>query len=519
MIYRTARLRCQKQRLKRNPPIKLRSRIHSVLAVLISLAGFQAMADQPQPPVGKTTSMWGFTPDRNLVSDETDLPTEWDAESGQGIKWVVELGSQTYAGPLVHDGKVFVGTNNQATYNPKLTGDRGVLAAFNEEDGQFLWQITHTKLTSGRVNDWPQQGICSTPFVEGDRLYYISNRCQVVCVDTEGFLDGENDGPYKDEAETSQIDGDIIWIYDMMDELDVFPHNLATCSPVGAGGLLFVETSNGVDEGHIHIPSPLAPSFIALKQETGELVWEDDSPGGHILHGQWANPAYAVIDNQPQVVFPGGDGWIYSFQPDNGELIWKFDCNPKDAEWELGGRGTRNSIIATPVIHHNRVYIGVGQDPEHGEGDGHLWAIDATQTGDVTESGVIWHFGGQDFNRTMSTVAILQSHQPEAESRIGHSGLLFVADLSGFVYCLNVDTGERYWTYDTFAAIWGSTFVADGKVYIGDEDGDVVILAAEKEKKVLFETNMGSAVYTTPVAHDGVLYIAGRNKLFAIHNQ
>ena len=108
-----------------------------------------------------------------------------------------------------------------------------MIAAFNESDGKFLWQSTHTKLTTGRVNDWPQQGICSTPYIEGDRLYYISNRCQVVCVDTEGFLDGENDGPYTEETETSEIDGDIIWIYDMMEELDVFPHNLATCSPVG----------------------------------------------------------------------------------------------------------------------------------------------------------------------------------------------------------------------------------------------------------------------------------------------
>ncbi|HIO79426.1 TPA: hypothetical protein EYG59_12670 [Candidatus Poribacteria bacterium] len=450
--------------------------------------------------------MWGFTPSRNLVSDETNLPTEWDPDTGKNIKWVTQLGSQTYAGPIIHGGKVFVGTNNQTIYNPKLTGDRGVIAAFNESDGQFLWQSTHTKLTAGRVNDWPQQGICSTPYIEGDRLYYISNRCQVVCVDTEGFLDGENDGPYTEEAETSKIDGDIIWVYDMMEELDVFPHNLATCSPVGAGALLFVETSNGVDEGHIHIPSPLAPSFIALKKETGELVWEDASPGQNILHGQWANPAYAVINQQPQVVFPGGDGVIYALEPETGELIWKFDCNPKGSVWELGGRGTRNSIISTPVIHNNQVFIAVGQDPEHGEGVGHLWAIDATQKGDVTESAGIWHFGNKDYNRTMSTVAI-------------QNGLLFTADLSGFVYCLNADTGQHYWTYDTFAAIWASTFVADGKVYIGDEDGDLAVLEASNEKKLLYEVNMGSAIYTTPVAKSGVLYIVSRNKLFAIENQ
>ena len=452
------------------------------------------------------TSMWGFTPSRNLVSDETDLPEKWDPETGLNIKWRAALGSQTYAGPILIGGKVFVGTNNQGLRNPKLTGDRGVIMAFRESDGEFLWQSTHTKLPSGRVNDWPQQGVCSAPFIEGDRLYYVSNRCEVVCIDTEGFLDGENDGAFKNETDASDIDADTIWIYDMMEELDVFPHNLATCSPVGAGDLLFVITSNGVDEGHIHIPSPFAPSFIALNKKTGELVWEDASPGENILHGQWSNPAYGVIAGKPQVIMPGGDGWVYSLEPETGKLIWKFDCNPKDSVWELGGRGTRNSIISTPVIYANRIYVGVGQDPEHGEGIGHLWAIDATGKGDVTESNAVWHFGNQDYNRTMSTVAI-------------DDDLLYTADLSGFVYCLNAHTGEHYWTYDTFAAIWGSPFVADGKVYIGDEDGDVAVLKAGKQMELVFEVNMGSAVYTTPVAKDGVLYVASRNVLFAMKEE
>ena len=447
--------------------------------------------------------MWGFTPGRNMVSAATGLPVSWNTDTGAGIRWSAPLGSQTYAGPLLYGDQVFVGTNNQGLRNPALTGDRGVVMAFGRTDGRFLWQSTHTKLPAGRVNDWPQQGVCSTPYVEGDRVYYISNRCEVVCIDARGFTDGENDGDYVAETDTSAIDADVIWKLDMIEELNVFPHNLATCSPTGAGNLLFVTTSNGVDEGHVAIPSPFAPSFIAVDKRTGAVVWKDASPGEGILHGQWSNPAYGVVKGEGQVVFPGGDGWIYSFEPETGELIWKFDCNPKDTVWELGGRGTRNNIVSTPVILDDRVYVGVGQDPEHGEGAGHLWCIDATGTGDVTESAAVWHLGGGDYHRTMSTVAI-------------HDGLLYTADLSGFVYCLDVSTGEMHWTYDTFAAVWGSALVADGKVYIGDEDGDIAILRAGKSLEVLKEINMGSSVYTTPVAEDGVLYIASRNRLFAI---
>ncbi len=448
-------------------------------------------------------AMWGGTTERNMISNEKNLPEKWDPGSGLNIKWSAPLGSQTYGNPVISGGKVFVGTNNEGKRNPKLTGDHGVVMCFQESDGKFLWQATSTKLASGRVNDWPLQGVCSSPYIEGDRLYYISNRAEVICVDTEGFLDGENDGPFKTEADTSRSDADVIWKYDMIGELEVFPHNLAVCSPIAAGDMLFVVTANGVDEGHIHIPSPHAPSFIAVNKNTGQLAWQDNSPGTNIMHGQWSNPAYSVIKGVPQVIFPGGDGVLYSFEPQTGKLIWKFDCNPPDAFYELGGSGTKNDFIGTPVIYEDKVYIGLGQDPEHGEGISHLYAIDATQKGDVTKTATVWHRGYKDFNRTMSTVAIVD-------------GLLFTADLSGFVYCLNVQTGELHWSYDTFAAIWGSPLVADGKVYIGDEDGDVAVLKAAKEKELLYEVNMGSAVYTSPVAKNGVLYVTNRSTLFAL---
>jgi outer membrane protein assembly factor BamB len=447
--------------------------------------------------------MFGGTPSRNMVSDQKNLPEKWDVESGENIKWTAKIGSQTYAGPIVAGGKVFVGTNNEALKNPKLTGDRGNVMAFDAATGKFLWQSAHAKLGAGRVNDWPLQGVCSTPVIEGDRLYYVSNRAELVAVDTEGFLDGENDGPFSGETEKGETDADFIWILDMIGELDVFPHNLAASSPLLVGDLIFLHTGNGVDEGHINIPSPDAPSFIAVNKKTGKLVWEDNSPGENVLHGQWSSPSHAVINGKSMVFFPGGNGWLYAMEAETGKPVWQFDLNPKDAEWELGGSGTRNYVIAMPVVYDGRIYIGVGQDPEHGEAPGHLYAIDPTKEGDVTEKAVVWHLANEKFNRTLSSVA-------------GKDGLIYAADLSGNVYCADAKTGEVFWVYETFAAIWGSPYLADGKVYIGDEDGDVAILREGKKKEVIAEINMGAAVYTTPWAKDGVLYIATREKLFAV---
>jgi outer membrane protein assembly factor BamB len=446
-------------------------------------------------------SMWGGRPDRNMVSAEKNIPRTWDVKTKTNIKWVAELGSQSYGNPVIADGKVFAGTNNQLGRNPKFKEDRGVLMCFRESDGEFLWQMTHTKMESGRVNDWPEQGVCSSPAVSAadKRVYYVSNRAEVMALDTEGFRDGENDGPYKEETETSEIDGDIIWKLDMYTDLGVFPHNMAATSPMIVGDLLFVNTSNGVDESHVNIPSPRSPSFLAINRHTGEIVWEDGSPGDKILHGQWSSPAYGTVNGKAQVMFGGGDGWLYSFEAETGKLIWKFDANPKESEYKQG-RGDRNEIIATPVFHDNKVYFPVGQDPEHGEGIGHLWAIDATKTGDVTESGLVWR---HPFRRSISTVAI-------------DSGIVYAANFSGFLHALDLKSGKLLWEHDLLAAIWGSPYVVDGKVMIGDEDGDLTVLKTGPVKEVLSEINFGNTVYGTPVVANGVLYVMTRSHIYAI---
>ena len=474
---------------------------HSVLWLLlvsVVTAGAIARAQGTTPLMGGDWPMWGGTAIRNMVSFMKGIPTTWDVQAGKNVKWVASLGSQTYGNPVVASGVVLVGTNNELLRDPKQGGDRGVVMAFRESDGEYLWQATHEKLSSGRVNDWPFQGVASSPLVLGERVYYVNNRAELVCADLRGFRDGENDGPFNEEKFTSEVDADFIWKLDMMgDELGVFPHNLANSSPVSSGDLIFINTSNGQDESHVNVPSPRAPALIAVNKDTGKVVWEDGSPGDQILHGQWSTPAVGTIGGVEQVVNGQGDGWVRGFVAATGEKLWEFDLNPKDAVWPK----TRNEIISTPVIVDNVVYIANGQDPEHGEGVGHAYAIDATKRGDITESGRIWHY--DKIRRSISTAAV-------------HDGLVYFADFSGFVHCLDAKTGQPYWTHDMFAAVWGSTMYIDGRIYIGDEDGDVTVLQAGKELKVLSEINMNSSIYSTPVPANGVLYINNRNQLFAL---
>jgi outer membrane protein assembly factor BamB len=441
--------------------------------------------------------MWGGSPDRNMVSDATGLPTDWDVKTGRNIKWVASLGSQSYGNPVVSGGVVLVGTNNESMRDPKQGGDRGVVMAFREATGEFMWQATFEKLSSGRANDWPFQGIASSPLVLDGKAYFMSNRAVVMAVDIQGFQDNENDGPVKDEKLTGKNDVDVLWTFDTMEEVGNFPHNLANSSPVAYGNMIFVSTGNGQDESHVNIPSPRAPAIIALDYETGKLMWEDASPGSRILHGQWSTPSVGTIGGVVQVVHGQGDGWVRGYEAKTGKKLWEFDTNPKESVWPK----TRNEVIATPVIVDNVVYIANGQDPEHGEGVGHLYAIDATKRGDITQTGRLWQF--DKIRRSISTASV-------------KDGLIYYPDFSGFLYCLDAKTGKEIWMHDMFAAMWSSTMVADGKVYLGDEDGDVVVMQAGREKKVLAEPNMGTSVYSTVITANGVMFIMTRNNLYAI---
>jgi outer membrane protein assembly factor BamB len=136
---------------------------------------------------------------------------------------------------------------------------------------------------------------------------------------------------------------------------------------------------------------------------------------------------------------------------------------------------------------------------------------------DNPNSGVVWKFTGagdlngngkpdfeEEFHRSISTVAI-------------KNDLLFVPDFSGLFHCVDAQTGKHQWNYDMLAAAWGSAMICGDKVYVGDEDGDIAVFNLTKEQHdPLAEINMGNAVYSTPIVANGVLYIANKDKIFAI---
>ena len=490
------------------------SALFSVVAAAMAAAN-----DQPQ---------WGELFSRNMISNETGLPDTLDPALKNNIKWSVHLGTTTHSTPIVSGGKVFIGTNNETPRDPHHVGDRGVLMCLDEKDGSLIWQLTVPKLEDDPFLDWPKMGMCSPVTVEGDRVYVVSNRGEVMCLDTNGLANG-NDGPYQDEAkhmtprnapaeEAGKTDADIIWLFDMPAEIKIHTHDSAHCSILIDGNYLYVNTGNGVDSTHRRIRAPDAPSLIVLDKRTGKLVAQDgELIGPRIFHCTWSSPSIGEVNGQRLVFYGGGDGICYAFEavkeplpkelPMTLKRVWRYDSDPtapKENVHQFQGNKTvsPSNITGMPVFLNGRIYLTAGGDTFQGKAQSWLKCIDASKTGDITPSGEIWSYPLS--GHSMCTPAI-------------RDGLIYVTDTSGKIHCVDAETGKPYWVHETKAEMWGSVLLADGKLYASTRKGSFWVLAAGKEKKLISTVQLGgNGTSGTPTAANGIVYVATMTTLYAL---
>ena len=465
-----------------------------------------------------------------MVSDERGLADSFDPKSGKNIKWVANLGDQSYATPIVAGGKVLIGTNNEVPRDPKHQGDRGVLMCFDEKDGRFLWQLVVPKMEDDPYLDWPKVGMASAPTVEGDRVYVLSNRGEVLCLNLNGMANG-NQGPFKDEArhmtprgaakiQTESTDADIIWVCDLVKEAGVHIHDQVEGSILIDGDLLYVNSCNGVDNTHRVIRSPDAPSLVVLDKRSGRIVAADrERIGPDIFHCTWSSPSLGEVGGRRLIFFGGANGVCYAFEalrsaaPDGHvadlDEAWRFDCDPSGPKHNIHSylsnrRQGPSEILGMPVFHNGRVYVTAGGDLWWGKRKGWLKCIDASKTGDITHTGEVWSYPvGRE---TCSTPAV-------------YEGLVFVADCGGVIHCVDADTGQLYWTHKADGPMWASPMVADGKLYIGTRGGEFDVLAASRQKHLISSSQIGEPISATATVANGTLFIATMSHLYAVQNE
>ncbi len=497
-------------------------------AVLIS--GSLLAADAPQ---------WGQAWSRNMVSNERGLVADFDLKTRRNVKWVAKLGNETHSTPVIAKGRVYIGTNNSDPRDPKHQGDRGVLMCFDEATGQLLWQLVVPKREEDRFHDWPNSGISSPATVEGDRIYIVSNRGEVMCLDAKGMANG-NDGPFKDEGAhmvprdtngpvsaamtPGTLDADILWLFDLTKGAGIWSHDAAHSSILIHGDHLYLNSGTGVDNTHKKIRTPEAPGLVVFDKNTGAYLARDgERTAPNTFHCTWSAPSMATVNGKPVVFFCGGNGVVYGFEPlaatksepgrtatvQTLKKLFEFDFDPAAPRTEVhrfntNRRESPSNIFGMPVFFDGKLFVAGGGDIFWGKNEAWLKCIDAAKVGDVTHSAQVWSYPLE--KHVLSTPAIFD-------------GLAFIADCGRKMHCVDAKTGKPYWTHDIKGEAWASPYVADGKVFLGTRSGNFYVWAAGKEKKVLNEMELKVPISATVTAANGVLYLATMQNLYAIAPQ
>jgi outer membrane protein assembly factor BamB len=501
---------------------------------LLSILMLMTLVDE-RPACGLDQPQWGAAWSRNMVSAETNLPDSFDPGTGRNIKWTATLGTEAHSTPVVAGGRVYIGTNNGHPRDPKHQGDRGVLMCFAEGSGRFLWQLVVPKREEDPYFDWPNSGISSPATVEGDFVYIVSNRGEVMCLDAKGLANG-NDGPFKEEGshmtlakdrgtsilQPGSTDADILWLFDLTTGAGIWSHDAAHSSILIHGDYLYLNTGTGVDNTHKKIRTPDAPSLVVFDKKSGRIIARDyERIAPNIFHSTWCSPSMAEVNGKPVVFFGGGNGVVYAFEaleqgkaipaPGAGppvalKKIWQFDFDPGAPKQEVhrfnsNRREGPSDFYGMPVFYRNRIYIAGGGDLWWGKNEAWLKCIDATRRGDVTRDGCVWSYALQ--KHVLGTPAI-------------SGDLLFLADCGRTFHCLNPDTGKPYWTNELAGECWASPLVADGKVYLGTRSGAFYVFAASREKKLISEVELHEPISATATAANGCVYVATMSKLYCL---
>jgi outer membrane protein assembly factor BamB len=447
---------------------------------------------------------------RNEVDRSEKEAPVWDCAMGQHVVWHVHIDGFS-GSPVVYRGKVLLGTNYSLPRNRPSAAKAGVMSCFSKARGEFLWQAVHPRLLE-RDNDMPG-AMYNRSSVDGDRVYYVSNAGELVCLDLNGFHGDKNDGPIQKETHTRHTDAKVIWKLDMVGKLGVYKRDAADAysqlpGTLVVNDLVYCVTGNGNGPGMAKVPKPNAPSFLAVDKMTGKIAWSSNAPGKDIIYGQWSAPVFARVDGLPQVIFPGGDGLLYSFEPLTGHLLWKIDLNPPGATRRRpGSLGTRDFFVAVPTVAEDNLYVGMSQEPEAGTDPRRpLFAIDLGQAQKGPERAIRWRFVDKEFGGTFGSTAVAD----EVVYTLGGKGVLFALDLQ---------TGRELWRSHLSQDGGGdllAPYVHAGKVFAGD-GSTLFVFRSGRTKKCLGRYEFDDLVQGMPTVDGEILYVTTRKSLWALH--
>ena len=441
---------------------------------IVRTAGNRAPA-RPEPGAQKGSWPSFRGPQASGVAERQNLPDQWNGKTGENILWRTAIPGLAHSSPIVWGDRIFVtsasSSDPKATFRPGLYGDgdaskdqshhRWIIYALDKRTGKILWErIAHQGVPVNKRHIKSTYAN-STPATDG--------RIVVAWFGSQG-------------VHAYDVNGRFLWKVDL-GRLDLGAYDIPTyewgpaSSPIIWNNLVILQCDTQADS-----------FLLALDADTGKTVWKterEEIPS-------WGTPTVATTSAGP-VLVANASNYIRGYDPRTGKELWRL--------------GRSSKITApTPVFTDGMFVIVSGRAPERP-----IFVVRAGARGDLTlpdgkasSEAVVWSRTGRG------------SYMP---TPLVYNGILYVLANNGLFDAYDLRTGEE--VYRQRLPLVGSGFsaspvAADGKIYLSNEDGDILVIAAGQKFAHIATNSMGELLMATPALSDGVMYVRSSASLFAI---
>jgi outer membrane protein assembly factor BamB len=404
-----------------------------------------------------------------------NLPDRWDGALGENILWRTPIAGLAHSSPVVWGDRVFVTTaissNPDATFRPGLYGDgdasgdrtphRWMIYAIDKASGEMLWERVAHEGTPTEKRHIKSTYASATPVTDG--------RIVIAWFGSQG-------------VHGYDVNGAFLWKVDL-GHVNTGAYDIPTYEWGPASSPIIWN-----DRVILQVDTQTDSFLLALDAATGETVWQttrDELPS-------WGTPTIADAPDGPQLV-TNASNFIRGYDPRTGRELWR-----------LGG--SSKITAPTPLFAGGLWIVASGRAPERP-----LFAVRPSARGDITLPAGLTSSDAVAWSRTGRG-----SYMP---TPLAYDGLLYVLNNNGVFDAYDLRTGEEVYRQridnvgNGFSA---SPVAADGRIYLANEDGDIIVIAAGREFTQLAINPMGELLMATPALSDGVMYVRTAKSLFAI---
>ena len=399
-------------------------------------------------------------PARDGVSTEKNLPSKW-SPTGDNLGWKVPYGGRS--APIVMNNRVYL----QNTAGKGETEQERVMC-FDADNGKLLWEHRFNVFLSD---------------VPPHRVGWASPVGDLATGNVYAFGVGGS-------LLALARDGKPVWERSLSEDFGLLTtHGGRTVSPIIDGDLLIL---SGVTFGWGEHARG-AHRFIAFDKRTGETVWVS-APGGRPYDTTYAPPVIANINGMRLLIQGASDGVVYAIKPQTGEMVWKY---------EISKRGINTGV----VVHGSTAILTHSEENLQSSEMGMMVAVDASAKGEIKKEQIKWSVYGW---------------QGGFSSPVMDGDRIYQVDNGANLAAFDVNTGKQLWLQNLGTIQKASPVLADGKLYVGTENGKFFILKPSATGcEILDQDQLGTealpeAIIASAAVSNGRIYFVSDANLYCI---